>query len=270
MIFPLAFVAKSHALNMFMTEAVKSYFDTLFSKKVIVLWIISSTAMTLAGPFGTYNGLTMAERAIYWPGIIALSFIIGFTIRPLVHYLSPGIASWPADFAISVLFMAFFTPPLFWITASVASVPQEQFMHPAMMAGINFSIPMAAAILHHFLQPEVSGEDRRTNINVPRLLRRLEEQASSIHRIGVRDHYVDVYTDVGRTSLLMRFSDAVDEVGDTMGLRVHRSHWVAYDAVEAIVQDGARMFLRLTCGTQIPVSRNYRELVEQEVADRLA
>ena len=253
-----------------MSEAIKSYVDTLFSKKIIVLWLISSLAMTLAGPFGTYNGLTMGERAIYWPAIIALSFAIGFMVRPLVYYLSPGIDTWLADLATSILFMAIFTPPLFWITDMMASVPREQLMHPAIMAGINFSIPMAAAMLRHILHPELSDPRVGDKTATPRLLRRLGEEANSIHHIGVRDHYVDVYSDIGRISLLMRFSDALDEVEGAAGMRVHRSHWVAYDAIDGIEREGTRLFLRLTTGTKIPVSRNYRDQVEREVIARLA
>ncbi|MEM6374550.1 MAG: hypothetical protein AAF727_17510, partial [Pseudomonadota bacterium] len=48
----------------------------------------------------------------------------------------------------------------------------------------------------------------------PRLLNRLPaEQRGALIRISVRDHYVDIVTVQGVTSLLMRFSDAMAELG---------------------------------------------------------
>lgn len=251
-----------------MRVVIESYFDKLLSKRVIVIWMVSSIAMVLAGPFGTYDGLTIAERLVYWPSIIALSFVIGFAVRPLVLNLSPGLGSWPADFATSVLFTALFAPLLLLITRYMASVPDEQLMSPAMMAGICFSIPMATAALRQFLHSTHQATSAVGNREPSRLLRRLGEEANHIHHIGVRDHYVDVYSDIGRTSLLMRFSDALAEVEEAAGLRVHRSHWVAYRSIDGIERDGNRLFLRLTTGTQIPVSRNYRKQVETELGNR--
>ena len=42
--------------------------------------------------------------------------------------------------------------------------------------------------------------------------------------LEVSGHYVQVTTTVGSAVTLMRFSDAVDALGD-LGMRVHRSYW---------------------------------------------
>jgi DNA-binding LytR/AlgR family response regulator len=70
----------------------------------------------------------------------------------------------------------------------------------------------------------------------------------------MQDHYVEAHTSGGSTLLLMRLRDAAAELGEA-GLQVHRSWWVAHDAVEAIEQEERRTLLRLRGGRRVPVSR---------------
>ncbi len=75
--------------------------------------------------------------------------------------------------------------------------------------------------------------------------------------LKMSDHYVEVVTTLGRCAILMRFADAVAELGDR-GLRVHRSYWVAYPHVEGWIRENQRTLLQLTGGHRVPVSRTYR------------
>jgi len=68
-------------------------------------------------------------------------------------------------------------------------------------------------------------------------------------------HYVRVYTDRGDDLILYRFGDAIAEAG-VDGVQVHRSWWVAADALEARC-GGERMQLRLSNDLVVPVSRSY-------------
>ncbi|MGL4415270.1 LytTR family DNA-binding domain-containing protein [Roseinatronobacter monicus] len=62
--------------------------------------------------------------------------------------------------------------------------------------------------------------------------------------------------------ILCRMEDAARELGGT-GRRVHRSWWVAEDAVEAIARNGQRHFLRLVDGRSVPVGRSFRPDLKQ-------
>jgi DNA-binding LytR/AlgR family response regulator len=57
--------------------------------------------------------------------------------------------------------------------------------------------------------------------------------------------------------ILCRMEDAARELGD-LGRRVHRSWWVAADAVEGVTRDGQRTFLRLTDDRRVAVGRSFR------------
>jgi len=72
--------------------------------------------------------------------------------------------------------------------------------------------------------------------------------------LEMQDHYVSAHTAQGSALLLMRMADAVAELGPA-GMQVHRSWWVAHNAVEALEQDGRRTLLRLRGGRLVPVSR---------------
>lgn len=71
------------------------------------------------------------------------------------------------------------------------------------------------------------------------------------------DHYVDVTTDQGHALVLTRLSDAMRETAPIQGLQVHRSHWVALDAVRRTTRQAGKPMLELENGTLVPVSRSF-------------
>lgn len=94
--------------------------------------------------------------------------------------------------------------------------------------------------------------DTETNPLIERLPK--ECQGELLHISG-RDHYVDIVTDAGNASILLRFSDALREVSGCAGMQVHRSHWVADVAVTGLRRDAHRLFVQLQSGVELPVSR---------------
>ena len=74
--------------------------------------------------------------------------------------------------------------------------------------------------------------------------------------IKTEDHYVEVHTKVGSARVLVRFADAVDELGE-LGMQVHRCYWVAHRETAELVTRGHRTLLRLADDREVPVSRRY-------------
>ena len=72
------------------------------------------------------------------------------------------------------------------------------------------------------------------------------------------DHYVIVRTTKGEHELRMRLSDALERWGNTRGLQVHRSFWVAQEFLSAPKKEGRRMVMRVE-NVVIPISATYRE-----------
>ncbi len=81
--------------------------------------------------------------------------------------------------------------------------------------------------------------------------------------LTVEDHYVRVHTPLGNTLILMRFADALLELEEYEGMQVHRSWWVAINAVEKVSKDKRRHILILKNGMKVPVSQRYNEKIKE-------
>ena len=73
--------------------------------------------------------------------------------------------------------------------------------------------------------------------------------------LQMEDHYVRAHTSKGSALILIPLHQAIRELDGMPGLRVHRSWWVARDAVTGCVRDGRNVRLRLLNGVQAPVAR---------------
>lgn len=73
--------------------------------------------------------------------------------------------------------------------------------------------------------------------------------------LQMEDHYVRVHTDRGSELVLSPLKAALAAIGDVDGLQVHRSWWVARDAVVRPVRAGRNVQLELINGVRAPVSR---------------
>ena len=97
------------------------------------------------------------------------------------------------------------------------------------------------------------------------LLQRLPKQLRDKALVAVKaeDHYVSIITSHGSALVHMKFSDALLMLANHPGLKVHRSWWVATDAVPSLQRRGGRLNLLLTSGQRVPVSRNGQKLLKE-------
>lgn len=242
----------------------------LFSRPVVAGWAIATATLTLTGPFGTYENFAVGQRCFYWLIVVAASLVIGIGAETAVRMTLPDMSGWPETLLTGALLTVLYTPFLYVFTLWMAT-DRELMLSPFLMGGVVFAVPIIHRALANVVYAAKAEKDLPTDsVNDrirPRLLRRFDDDAvMTVSHLSGRDHYVDVFTNAGKRSLLMRFSDAVDELEDVAGLRVHRSHWVAVDAMEQIQRRDNRIFLQLTGGHEVPVSRAYRKDVEQVAA----
>jgi hypothetical protein len=86
------------------------------------------------------------------------------------------------------------------------------------------------------------------------------ERRGSLLALEADGHYLRVHTDAGSDLVLYRLSDAMRELGPQAGAQVHRSWWVAADALSG---ERRRDSLKLVNGLEVPVSRSYRLAVRE-------
>jgi hypothetical protein len=76
--------------------------------------------------------------------------------------------------------------------------------------------------------------------------------------ISAEEHYLRLHSRFGSRMIRHSFGAALDQLPPGLGMRVHRSHWVAFGHGEVI--DGGKG-VRLADGTILPVSTSYRQAV---------
>ncbi len=213
----------------------------------------------LVGPFGTFEAMAPLARIAYWVAIVCGTgaigtFVAGWGERALIRRLPRLVAS--------ALAGALAGPPT---AAFVALLNLGVFGHEVRAIDlwpltlyctlIASAVTVLGAVVMR-LEPDVPATV--TMPVAPPLLERLPPaQRGRLIHIAVSDHYVDVTTDRGTSLVLMRLSDAIRETAPLAGMQVHRSHWVAIEAVRRSVRRDGKPMLELETGTLVPVSRTY-------------
>ncbi len=243
----------------------------------LIICLAVSVVLALAGPFGTYDGMPLPMRFWYWALIVYTSLPLGYATRYvtalwLPRSQFPGIVLVP-----SALMTVAYTPILYLIVRGPGGASGAPVTLLAWLAGMVVIVALCVNFLR-WTMGQTAGRDLgrvaasasgppappieapATPPAAPRLVSRLGDlPCTDVLRLSGRDHYVDVATRHARTTLLLRLSDAMAEVEGIPGAQVHRSHWVARDAVIGARREGSRIVLDLVDGSTVPVSRGYRD-----------
>lgn len=94
----------------------------------------------------------------------------------------------------------------------------------------------------------------------PTTIRRVDQ----VLALQAEEHYVRVITEAGSELVHCRFKNAVAAMPEQLGLRVHRSWWVAKDAVVGARRGERRWQLELVREQFVPVSDSYLKAVRSE------
>lgn len=263
-----------------MSGFLKHWLSDFRSPRPYVIWIILTVIIGFAGPFGTYTSVYLAKRLLLWALLISSAILIGVSIRAFVFGVLNLRGFWDGTMLVAGL-NAVSLPPVISVIEGIVDAHMElpTFDELAVFA---FLVTLGVGAYRRFAlsghtrvldqTPEHAVRSDPTGavvpLQTPKTLARIQLRLPEAIRgdliaMSVRDHYVDVVTENGSVGLLMRLSDAVEETGPTEGARVHRSHWVAWDAVEGVEKSAERLQLRMRNGAVVPVSKTYRALVEE-------
>ncbi len=231
-------------------------------------WALATLLTALTGPLGTYSSYALPERLVYWGGFIGASILLATALLVLSDRHTLRFGYWPVALARVLVFTGLFTWFLHWFHCVVLDFDISEMPPVWYLALVVFTVALWVNIFHYFLTgagraaAEADASAPEDSTAEPRLLRRLSaDMGSDILHLSVDDHYVEVVTARGRQRLLMRFVDALDELEGLDGLRVHRSHWIAPEAVVRHQRERGRDVLVLKTGAHVPVSRKYRAAV---------
>ena len=253
-----------------MSQVLQKLVELASRPAVILCWALLSLVVAAAGPFGSFQGHGFGVRLGFWSSTIALSIILANVVAICAHTLFAKLPELAREGLCLMIFSTIFTPVVWGMARLFLGAEQPLPLSPVMMFLFIAAIAGSTIVIRMFFLRESSAqsepEEQATtaSINEPPILARLEScKRGAVIAISARDHYVEVVTDKGTDQLLMRFGDAIGELQGVQGVRVHRSHWVAQQAVRAAERRNGRLFLKLQNGAEVPVSRNYRADVER-------
>ena len=225
----------------------------------------SSLVFALLGPFGT-NQIPLQIRVLEFFAIGFASFLvlwppIRLALRlgdrhglPELFVLLGGLTvlTLPATL-IGGLIVKLFSPAL-----PPMNVAKVYFMILAMIVPFGTAYMMVERRLLD--RPRASAappaEDLATSPEPPKLLGQISPRLGrEVLALQGEDHYVRVHTPLGSELLLMRLRDAIADLEGLAGEQVHRSWWIAREAVAAVRAKDRRLQITLTNGLEIPVSR---------------
>lgn len=221
--------------------------------------------VAVTGPFGTYDEGGLGQRLVYWSVANAAALLIAFGLKYAVRGLLTTRQFWVGELNIIVGTTLIFTPVLYLWT--LYWFPQLQASPPdiLMMGGNVLLICAVISTLRYGLAFLVSLSGTPAPIQpLPRLVDRVPDTLRGpVIRLEAEGHFVLIVTRQGQARVRLRLGDAVREMAPVAGHWVHRSHWVAADAITGALDDTARSSLFLSNGDQVPISRTYKSALQE-------
>jgi hypothetical protein len=241
-------------------------------KLVIDLSVMTVIGLVLAmiGPFGTATA-PLALRLVSWVALAWAGYAFYRPLAPLVAWLHVRLELPKLGLWIGLTLLA--TMPLtaaIWAIEFLPGPIPAPTLEDALLAYLNVLVIGASVIVVFYLlergkadahgqasalspaEKPASQDDLR-----PAFIERLPpELGSDLIALEMEDHYVRAHTMLGSDLVLLRLRDALGELDGIEGAQVHRSWWVARDAVESVERDGRSVRLVLPRGIAAPVARS--------------
>jgi hypothetical protein len=213
------------------------------------------------GPLGTHD-IPLGVRVFYGTSISLIGAVIVWPVVGLGLHIGRrrGWPPWLCGLASGLFLsapiwlLAHQTAPVLWL----GHAPPASSEWGSYFEVLIFMLPtgLTAALV---IRPPRAAPGLREPPAIDAVARLYRQLPVALGRevlaLQAEDHYVRVHTPRGSALLLMRLADAVSDVGGLEGMRVHRSWWVAKDAIGSSRLEGRRLTLALTNGLSVPVTR---------------
>lgn len=251
----------------------------------VVIGLAAAFLLAYLGALGT-GPAPFSHRLTYWAAVILPGSLIGMAVQEMVGawgrlsgtrageiVLVALLISVPHSFMVIVASALFFglaaiTPVVvfeFWLAVLVIALVLTAINHLAAVPDLA-SAAMPAPAPEPEAAPAPHSADTSPLPALPELIAEklpVRLRQARLVAIEAEDHYLRIHTDRGSDLILMRLSDAVAELEGLEGAQVHRSWWVARDAVRHARRADGRATLTLEGGLTVPVSRRYARALRE-------
>lgn len=247
-----------------------------------VFYLTLVAIVTVIGPFGTYNALSLWDRFAFWlvdfSAVAVFAHIGVFTAFSVNLFnkltgttllcIGGALGAIPSTAAVMFIYKVFAPEaaatliyPKVYLEIAVISAPMlltEFVVIPAVFQKTKSAEEEVAKPVDETPPMEPAAPLAKQPELPPALKDRLppEMHSARICSISMQDHYAHITTDRGNAMLLMRMGDLVDLLNGVDGIQIHRSHWVATAEIKKIEKNGRKHHVHLRDGRVLPVSSN--------------
>lgn len=217
--------------------------------------VVAGLFLAVAGAFGT-GDTPLGPRLLYWQLLMLLGYLWGaFVARFFFGPEGRGGSPWLKGLLASVVMSVPFTAVV-WIASRTlfgSRIPLAGL--PILFASVMIVSAVMTVIYLLVERPRMTHASPQP----PKFLERLplKLRGAEVWAVEAEDHYLRLHTSKGQDLILMRLGDAVAELEGIEGAQVHRSWWVARDAITDAKRADGRATLTLKDGSEVPVSRTY-------------
>lgn len=229
-------------------------------KEQALAFILTLVAFVILGPFETY-ALPFAHRITFWfvSLLAGWSFVIGAMTLVMRH---PALDDWPGTYRMALAICIAVVPTSYavWNIEELLRPERESTSLLLILLNVAFVCSLIGWVMYLRVRSRLGTINSPQKVGQSSFLDRLPiELGTNIVSLTTRDHYVEVTTNKGSDLILMRFSDAIDELLPIRGIQIHRSHWIAAQGFRKLKREKGKLVAELTDGRTLPVSRTYAE-----------
>lgn len=224
--------------------------------------------LTLTEAFGL-DVLPLGERFLYWVVLLGIGQAGSLAIRASLDRLQLPLMQLVLAGLLRTVLLALPLTIAVWLATAVAlSLPLRTVRLPQLYLPV--LVVVAAMVAINLLvqrRPHETHAEKPLDAAQPApILARLPPKlrGAALYAVEAEDHYIRLHTSAGSDLVLLRFSDALAELRGIEGAQVHRSWWVAREAVESSRREDGKLLLVLRGGTEAPVSRSFTRALRDE------
>lgn len=225
--------------------------------------VASGLFLTFSGAFGTGDA-PLLTRLVYWMSLMTAGYVWGaFVARYFFRGGRRRTGNLWADAAVAALVMSAPFTLVVWFASRVLFGSDMPVSGLPFLYGSVLLVSVAITAINVLLERRRAESDAAPP---PRFLERLplKLRGAEVWAVEAEDHYLRLHTSKGQDLILLRLADAVTELEGIEGMQVHRSWWVARDAIADAKRGDGRATLMLKDGSEVPVSRTYAGVLREK------
>jgi hypothetical protein len=226
----------------------------------LAIAVAAGAFLGFAGAFGT-DDAPLVLRLALWTGQMLVATLWGVFVA---RWIPLSLPRWAWIPLVAVLIAG----PITGLVAATNTGVLHRRPDPGHLASL-FAVVLLVSLvmttINWLVESRAAAPETHAAPAPPKFLDRLPPKlrGAEVWAVEAEDHYLRIHTSKGQDLILLRLADAISELEGLEGAQVHRSWWVARDALVDARRGDGRAVLTLKDGSEVPVSRTYARLLRE-------